>query len=207
MVRVKIFVEGGSGKGNDRESNIRCREGFSKLLKKAGFEGRMPQFSPGGGRDQIFNDFRKALVSDQEGCEYVLLVDSEDPLSSSTTPAWNHLNQRDHWERPLGVSDDQAQLMVTCMETWILADQGALAHIFGSSLRAGTLLPTANLESRTRHETQESLEAATRDCGKRKAYKKGKRSFQILGELDPEVLKRSLPHFRAFIEFLDGKLS
>jgi len=40
----------------------------------------------------------------------MLLVDSEDPVTSAV---WDHLKSRDHWERPGGTNEDQAQLMVT----------------------------------------------------------------------------------------------
>ncbi len=55
MVSVKIYVEGG---GDSKEQQSRCREGFSKLIEKAGFQGRMPSIVACGGRDSVFDNFK-----------------------------------------------------------------------------------------------------------------------------------------------------
>ncbi len=44
---VKVYVEGG---GDSKELRTRCREGFSKLVERAGFKDRMPKFVACGGR-------------------------------------------------------------------------------------------------------------------------------------------------------------
>ena len=203
-MKVKIYVEGG---GDRNELRIRCREGFRKLIEKAGFAGPMVEFKPCGGRDQAFDNFKTAIKT-REPTEYpILLVDSEDPIAANTTP-WKHLRLRpgDNWIRPQRVSDDQTQLMVTCMETWIMADRAALRDFFESKLQESALLPEADLEQYDRHRVQDVLEHATRNCGRKKAYKKGKRSFQVLEALNPDTLKQRLPHFKRFIETLEMHL-
>ena len=122
----------------------------------------------------------------------MLLVDSEDPVIAQP---WNHLQARDGWTCTDGASEDQAQLMVTCMETWIMADHSGLEKCFGADLQASALLPVNELESRTRDEVQDALEHATRNCGHRKKYRKGKKSFQVLGMIDPTALKEHLSYF------------
>jgi hypothetical protein len=134
----------------------------------------------------------------------MLLVDSEDPVISPIP--WEHLRQRDGWDRPAGAADDQAQLMVTCMETWIMADPAALRRAFGAQIQTSALLPQYDLEERPRAEVQDALEHATRNCGRDKAYAKGCRSFQVLAELDPQALRQYLPHFQQLIETLDRLL-
>jgi len=52
----RLYLEGGESK----DDKIRCREAFSKLLEKAGFEGRMPRLSACGGRESAFDSFRTA---------------------------------------------------------------------------------------------------------------------------------------------------
>jgi hypothetical protein len=42
---------------------------------------------------------------------------------------------------------------------------------------------------------QESLAKATKKCAN--AYAKGKRSFEVLGELDPKVLESHLPRLES----------
>lgn len=194
---LKIYVEGG---GDSKEQRIRCREGFRKLLEKAGFEGRMPGIVAGGSRQDTYDKFATAAATDGDA---VLLVDSEDPV---TRPRWEHLRRRDGWERPAGCDDDQVQLMVTCMETWIVADRAALQRVFGACLRENALPPLHNLEGRNRHDVQDALEAATSDCGRTKQYRKGNRSFQVLAELGPDTLKDHLPHFQGLIDMLEDKL-
>jgi hypothetical protein len=61
-----------------------------------------------------------------------------------------------------------------------------------------------NLENVSRQDVQEGLENATRNCAN--AYRKGKRSFEILGKLNPETLTPNLPSFRRICRILDEKL-
>lgn len=197
-MNVKIYIEGG---GDSKLQHVQCREGFRKLFENAGLAGRMPRIVAGGGRGNTFDAFKTAVAVDSQDAVPMLLVDSEDPVSAAT--AWEHLQARDKWERPADVIDDQAQLMVTCMETWIMADRAALNRVFGSSLQTSALLPETNLEVRPRDAVQDALEHATRGCGRGKAYSKGRRSFQVLAFLDPAALKQRLPYFRRLLETLD----
>ncbi|MDX2043855.1 MAG: DUF4276 family protein [Acidobacteriota bacterium] len=206
MVKVTIYVEGG---GNSKELQTRCREGFRKLIEKTKVA-RNPAIVACGSREQTFKRFKTA-ASVADGELPLLLVDSEDPVkvtdeNPDSTEAWNHLKARDKWERPAGVANDQAQLMTTCMETWIMADQQALSVFFSQHLKTSALLPEQNLEARTRDEVQDKLVWATRDCGKDRSYAKGKRSFKALEHLNPETLKKHLPHFRRFISTLERHL-
>ncbi|MFZ5819293.1 MAG: DUF4276 family protein [Chloroflexota bacterium] len=200
-MNVKIYVEGG---GDDKELLVRCQIGFRKLIEKSGFKGRMPRIVSCGGRGAAFDDFKNAIESMDTSYYPILLVDSEDPISSNTTK-WDHLRGRDKWDVPKTVSEDQAQLMVTCMETWLMADRAALRSAFGAELQENALLPEINLEQYDRHRVQGALEHATRNCGNR-AYKKGKRSFQVLEAANPNTLKERLPYFRRFIETLERLL-
>lgn len=196
---VKLFVEG----GGDKSTDIACREGFHKLLESAGFGGRMPRIKACGSRNDAYTDF--AFHSGhREGAPYpMLLVDSEGPVAHG---AWKHLKARDGWSRPKGAAEDQAQLMVQCMETWIVADPEALTEFFGEGLRLGHLPPITNLEPRAKSDIQDSLTRATAGCGRGKKYEKGKRSFEILARLNPELLKMRLPHFDRFCNALGDHL-
>ena len=95
-------------------------------------------------------------------------------------------------------------LMTTCMETWIIVDRAALARHYGQKLRTSALPPLVNVESRARHDVQTRLENATEKCSN--AYAKGKRSFEVLGELDPAALKPHLPSFVRMLRILDEPL-
>lgn len=199
-----MYVEGGGGK----EQDVRCREGFRKLVEKAGFtRPKIPAIVACGSREDTYKKFVIALAGKNDGY-LILLVDSEELVASpdeapDSDAVWKHLKVCDRWECPAGVVNDQAQLMATCMETWIMADHQALIDFFGQYLQRNALLPPQSLESRTKHEVQDALQHATRNCGKDRAYAKGKKSFKVLGELNPDTLKRHLPHFRRFIATLD----
>lgn len=197
---AKIYVEGG---GDSKELQARCREGFRKLLEKSGFKGRMPQFIPCGSRNRCFSDFCTAHRSARIADYTALLVDSEDPLKNPEDP-WKHLEDRDKWSRPDGADEDQALLMVTCMETWIVSDRNALAIHYGHPLQGSALPSTVNLEGRDRKDIMNDLIHATRNC--RNQYAKGRRSFEILAKLNPTTLNSLLPSFKRFLEILGKKL-
>jgi len=199
-VKVKLYIEGG---GQSRSLHIKCREGFRKLLERAGFQGRMPSTKACGNRSAAYDDFKTALRTTRDGEYPVLLVDSEARVNQ---PAWQHLRSRDGWERPAGTDDDQAQLMVQCMESWCVADRTALRRFFGDSLRENALPPLDDLEAHDKQAVQEALVNATRDCGRQRGYEKGKRSFELLAELDPAELRRRLPHFVRLCEMLASRL-
>jgi hypothetical protein len=200
MVSVTIYVEGG---GESKQLRTLCREGFNKLIKNLGFEGRMPKIVAGGGREKTYDMFNNCIASARIDEFPILLVDSEDPITSGP---WDHLKARDNWNRPVGVQDDQAQMMATCMETWIMADHETLRNFFGSCLRERTLIQGNDLENRSRKELLEALESATNNCGRNRGYKKGMCSFQILAKLNPRSLERNLPYFCRFKETLDRHL-
>jgi hypothetical protein len=201
-VRVTLHIEGG---GDSKAEHINCRRGFRELLKSAGFEGRMPATKACGGRNAAYNSFKAALRNTKRGEYPVLLVDSEAPVSQSS--AWQHLKTRDGWKRPVGAEEDQAQLMVQCMESWCVADREALREFFGDALHENPLPnPDHHLEAKTKESVQKALVSATHACGPDKGYEKGQRSFELLGRLDPAKLKKRLPHFARLCKMLDAKL-
>ncbi|MCU0432788.1 MAG: DUF4276 family protein [Bacteroidia bacterium] len=197
---AKIYVEGG-GEGKDLKS--KCREGFQKFIRASGnFEGRMPRIVACGGRNEAFNDFTTAHKSADN--EFVaLLVDSEDPLKNIDEP-WQHLKQRDNWEKPTGASDEQVLLMTTSMETWIVADRDLLRQYFGSEFQESALPALNNLENKSRKDIFDQLVHSSRNC--KNVYRKGERSFDILGRLNPSVMRVHLPSLERVINILDSNL-
>ena len=200
MKNAIIFIEGG---GDSRELHIRCREGFRKLLESCGFAGRMPRLVACGGRSAAYADFVQEHENAKAGSFVALLVDSEDPVADSEAP-WAHLSSRDRWQKPAGAEDEQVLLMTTCMETWIVSDRVALRAHYGSQMQESALPAQVNLESRPRNTVQDALIHATRECSNK--YRKGKRSFRILGELTPDTLATHLPSFARAAKTLAEKL-
>jgi hypothetical protein len=199
-VSAHLYIEGGESK----EDQIRCREGFRKLIGKLGFAAgkKMPRLSACGGRNAAFDDFKTAHGSSKEGDFIAMLIDSEDPVADGEK-TWEHLKTRDNWDRPAGADDEQVLLMTTCMETWIVADRDALQAHYGHKLQENALPPLIDLENRNRKEVHDKLTQATRDCSN--AYAKGKRSFEVVGVLNPTALS-SLPAFARMARVLKTKL-
>ncbi len=163
----------------------------------------MPRLVACGGRGATFDDFVTAHASARDGDYIALWIDSEDPMAD-IGKAWEHLSNRDGWDAPQYSDDEQVLLIVTCMETWLVTDRATLRSHFGSQLQTSALPALVNMESRTRNSVQDALVHATRNC--KNAYAKGKRSFEILGKLDPAALRAHLPSFVRCERILREKL-
>ncbi len=196
-----LYIEGAESK----EDQVRCREAFRTVIGKLGFAAgrRMPRLTACGGRNSAFDDFKTAHAQSKRGDYIAMLVDSEDPVVDGEQ-TWSHLKTRDNWDKPAGAEDEQVLLMTTCMETWIVADRETLRAHYGHRLQESALPPINDLESRGRHDVQDKLVRATRNCSN--AYSKGKRSFEVVGKLEPEALKEHMNSFRRMERVLIKRL-
>ncbi len=201
MVGVTIFIEGGATGPDSKYLQIRCREGFRKLISKFGLI-RQPSLRACGGRGNAFKDFQNGHRNSKQGAFVALLIDSEDPVID-IEETWQHLQGRDGWKKPEGATNEQVLLMTTCMESWIATDRQALRDHFGAELRESALPPLHSMETRDRHSVQESLSMASRGC--KNQYEKGKPSFELLGKLEPAELSRYLPSFERVVRVLKAK--
>lgn len=195
-MRARIYAEGG---GEGQLLDTLFRQGWSAFFRSAGLEGRMPSVIRCGSRESAFDDFRTAVRNPRPGVLPLLLVDSEaavDPRQS----AWEHLKALDGWDRPQGVADDQAFLMVQVMETWFFADRDLLRRFFGSALREKHLRAWPDLEAVPKATVLAALEAATAACGPR--YAKGRISFDLLAGLDARVVEGACPHAAELLDRL-----
>jgi hypothetical protein len=158
-----------------------------------------------GGRGATFDNFKTAHEAEPKGNYVAMIIDSEDPMGD-VEKAWEHLRKRkdDGWKKPKGASDDQVLMMTTCMETWIVSDREGLRAHYGAELQESALPALVDLEARHRHAIQDALVLATTKCTN--AYRKGKRSFEVLGKLDPKPLEKYLPSFTRAIRILQKKL-
>lgn len=197
MTSCVIYLEGG---GDGKDLHVRCREAFRRLLEHMGFQGRMPRLVACGGRGQAFKDFCTALRRQRYTGWTAMWLDSEEPMVN-LEDTWVHLAASDGWQQPTGAANDDVLLMVTCMETWIVADRDALKQFYGARLRETALPPLDDLECRPRTEIQASLENATR--GARNSYRKGRRAFELLCTLNPDNVEchcESLKRCRRVLE-------
>ncbi len=79
-----------------------------------------------------------------------------------------------------------------------------LTQLNTAGLQESALPPLHALESRNRHDVQDKLIHATRECSN--AYAKGRRSFEIPGRLSPAVLEQHLPSFARIRRILNANL-
>ncbi len=183
---MRVYVEGGS-RG---QLATKCRQGFSEFFKNAGLAGHMPSVVSCGSRNEALNRFCTALNEFKPGTIPILLVDSEDPVRNIDGP-WDHLLSRDGWDRPESAKDDQAHLMVQCMESWFLADISALETFFGAGFKSAAIAKRDDIENISKRDVLSWLSSASQSS-KKGAYHKGRHSFDILARIDPaQVTQRS----------------
>lgn len=193
---VKLYVEGG---GEGELLDTLFRQGWKKFFEEAGLAGKLPSVVRGQGRHQTFDLFKRAVAHPRGGALPLLLVDSEEPVKEGHT-VWQHLKAREDWPQPPGSVDDQAFLMVQVMETWFLADRGLLRKYFGRSLRENHLRQWPVLEAVPKVTVFDALANATAGCEKR--YAKGKVSYEMLAQLNPNPVEAGCPHAKALLDRL-----
>ena len=197
---IKVFVEGG---GETNLLRSKCREGFRKFFSKAGLEGRMPRVVASGSRRDAFDDFRAAVREAKKDDFIVLLVDSEGPVATGTGP-WQHLKACDNWDQPSGTTDDQAHLMVQCMEAWFLADKDCLAAYYGKDFNQNALPARQDIENIAKNDVLNGLKNATSGVSKGE-YEKGRHAFDILAQIDPAKVIAASPHAKRLVDTLKTK--
>lgn len=196
-MKIKIYIEGG---GDGPELDQSFREGWTAFFVNAGFEGRMPRPVRGKGRKRTYDLYQTALRNRKPNELPLLLVDSEDLVAGGNTE-WQHLKSRDDWNKPSGAGDQDAFLMVCCMETWFLADREALKRFFHGCWRDSALPQWPDLEKVPKADVFAKLALATAACG-RKSYAKGKRSFEMLKVIDPALVEKECPGAKRLMDRL-----
>jgi hypothetical protein len=198
-LRIKIYVEGG---GDYSQLKTLCRKGFSRFFERAGLQGKMPQIVACGSRRDAFSDFCTALKRSEPNVLPILLVDSEDRVT--TASPWEHVAQRagDQWTRPSAAKDAQLHFMVQCMEAWFLADRDAVRQFFGQGFIDNSLPAERQIESVGKAVVLDSLKLATRMCKTKSPYSKGEHAFQILANVDPSKVETASPYAKRLLDTL-----
>ena len=194
MVGVKVYVEGG---GDTKKQKSTFRKGFVTFIEKAGLKKNMPEITPCGGRNDTFARFKATHAGNNE--KVFLLVDAEAPVAEAEP--WQHLKERDGWDRPIGAKDEQCHLMVQFMESWFMADRDALRNYYNGGFREQALSKNPNIEAILKQDVNNSLKSATKDTGKGD-YHKGNHSSGILETLDPAKVMSASPYAKRFIDCL-----
>ncbi|WP_419163328.1 DUF4276 family protein [Candidatus Palauibacter sp.] len=157
----------------------------------------MPRIVACGGRQNAYDSFKKALDIGER--TPMLLVDAEDPLTAANP--WEHLRNRDTWDRPNGAGNDHCHLMVQVMESWFLADKSALESFYGQGFQVSALPGNPNVEQISKADVLRCLANATRHTTK-EAYDKGPNSFTILGKINPSVVESGAPSAKRLLDML-----
>jgi hypothetical protein len=198
MVKVKLYIEGGGG--DSQLQDTKFRSAWRVFFEKAGLRElrKMPAVFRGGGRTQTYDAFFTAARVRKPDELPLLLVDSEDTPEEGHT-VWQHLTACDGWKVPEGSSNDDAFLMVCCMETWLVADREALKRFFPEWID-GHLPKWPNLEKVEKQSVFNALKGATAKC--KKPYTKGDVSFDALQIVDPATVENACPAAKRLLDRL-----
>lgn len=193
---VFVYAEGG-GEG---ALAAEMRQAFAEFFCKTALGAvRRPRVVPCGSRTDALASFTIAVG---RGRNALLLVDSEvpvDPLDHGLP--WVHLAKSDGWRRPESAADVDCHLMVQCMESWFLADWGAISGFFGQGFNA-RLKPVHPVESVATQDVYDLLAKATKACKAKNAYDKTSHSFKLLALISAEAVCAASPWAQRFIDEL-----
>jgi Domain of unknown function (DUF4276) len=198
---VSIFMEGG---GDAEALKAKCRRGLHSLIDRILSNKQKPKVVACGTRGDTFDRFRAECQKSGPGEFIILLVDSEEAVKKGEN-RWAFLKKRDGWNVPTNASEDQAQLMIQCMETWLIADPACLSNYFGNGFKATKLPKNTNLEAVSTDNVLVSLKAATKTVKSKGEYNKAAHSFDLLGRVDPDKLKKLCPSAKRFFDLLNLK--
>lgn len=199
---VCIYVEGG---GHESRTLTECRKGFRLFFEKVAPPGFCPRVIACGSREAAFKDFRVALRDAGAG-NAMLLVDSEEPVDPRHG-SWQHLKSVDRWSKPRGATDDEAHLMVQCMESWFLADVESLTgYYYEEGFRRNALPANPQIEQVPKRDVVRGLRNATRRTQKG-GYDKRAHGFQILPKLDPTRVRERSPRAERLCRILIEKVA
>jgi hypothetical protein len=165
----------------------------------------MPRVVACGSRTEAFKKFCIAVRNAAPDEFMCILVDSEDSLEGTASP-WAFLRKRqaDQWPQPAGTSDDNAHLMVQCMEAWFLADPEAVERFFGRQFRGDALPKRRDVENIPKSDLFTSLESAS-NGQYRKGKRSGEQSFKLLATLNPDKLAAASPYAARLFDTLRRK--
>ena len=197
-MKIEIFIEGA---GKTKKHRTECRKGFRLFFENARLSGTMPALTACGSRSAAYKDFCTALKNRKKDTLPLLLVDSEFPFSG-TSHQWTHLKKHDGWEKPVHATDAHTFLMVECMESWFLADRDCLRTYFGQGFRENALPGNPRIETISKADVFKFLKLATRNTTTKGEYDKGKHSFEILAQIDPDKVCEAAPNAKRLIDFL-----
>ncbi len=193
---IRIYIEGDPA----------LRPGFGQFLDRVRSMAREKRIRWDiilcGSRDSSFDAFKTAMETHPSAYS-ILLVDAEGPVTE--TP-WRHLNDRDGWEKPAGISDDHCQLMARAMEAWFVADLAALKTYYGRGFNEKRIPKRKNVEEIDRKDLVDALVHASKNTSK-SSYHKVRHGEKILAHLDETRVRARAAHCDRLFTMLEGLIN
>lgn len=183
MSRVKVFVEGNSS----------LKGALIQFIGKAVPAARGSiRIQLGKNRDETVKEFLRTLV-DGPSEDLLLLVDS-DTADDGTLE--NKLKQTQTWRNHASakIRVDGIHWMVQVMESWFVADGGALREYYKKDFRKSALPNRTNVEEISKKDVFSSLKRASN--GK---YEKTAHAPRILECLSPAIVRTRAPRCDRFL--------
>ena len=187
-----VFTEGGARGPLGKE----LRRALSKFLVRAGVELSDFLVTACGSRGRAYHDFCEAIRRREPA---ILLVDAEGPVTDASP--WQHLRASNNWSQPSGATNNQCHLMVQVMESWFLADPDALQSYYGQRFRRQDLPANPDIELVSKQDVLDGLQRSAQNTPKR-GYNKGRDSFKILENIDPQKVRIGSRHAERFLQTL-----
>lgn len=202
MSSIAIYMEGG---GESTATKGSLRRGMDIFLREAKDMARARAWHWKlvccGSRRNAFRGFEAAHKRGNDTI-LLLLVDSEIPTK---LPPRAHLSKNDGWEMDQ-FDDNSIHLMVQIMETWLISDPDALVKFYGGGFLLGALPRRMNLEEVEKNAIEAALARATSGTQK-KRYHKIKHASQLLGLINPSLVRKRCPHCDRLLDSLYNCLS
>jgi hypothetical protein len=195
---VRVYVEGG---GDHKEGKAKVREGFSQFLYNA--LGKRVKVIACGGRDRAYRDFKNGLKRHPNAFN-ILLVDAEGPVAKNNKP-WLHLQERDKWQKPPGVTDEQCHLMVQAFEAWLMADVEVLKKFYGQNFNSNPIPERSDVEKIPKNGLESTLKMATKNTQKGE-YHKIRHGPDILAQLDSARLRKKASYCERLLVVLAKRM-
>lgn len=193
--KIRIYVEGG---GDSPEQKAQIRQGFSQFFYKE-LRKRIKIIACGS-RNNTFKAFKTALRNHDD--YIILLVDAEDYVNS--TSRWEHLLQRDEWQRPTNCTEANCHLMVQTMEAWFMADVNALAKFYGQKFNQNSIPRHDDIERIPKSQLEPALIEATKKTQKG-SYHKIKHGAKLLGKISPQLVMERSKHCAKLFEAIGNR--
>jgi hypothetical protein len=199
---IQIFIEGG-GENDNTQSVLRkgFSQFFSEITKIAKDKNMRVKFILCGGRDLAYRRFKKALITNSESFN-ILLVDAESPVKQ--TP-WIHLKSRDNWVQPENVGDEICHLMIQTMEAWFMADKKAIADYYGKDFQESALPSNPKIEEILKADLETALNRASRNT-KKGEYKKIRDGSELLSRISAQKVRDASPACERLFQTLAGQM-